>query len=121
MEMQKNIADTLYRVKLKRNLSLTEFAKELGISRSSLQEYIAGRDDLRLSTIEFLAQGLEMDPIELISGEDSLPDSSSRPSSIQMLAEHLQQFRATSTEVNILVQELIRLAENCPIRRGLHR
>lgn len=114
MESWTTMANILSEVKLKRSLSLTDFAKELGISRSSLQEYIHGRGDPRLSTVESLAQRLEINPAALISGEEP---ANSLPSAAEILADHMQQFHAVSTEIDGLLQVLIRLAEHCPARR----
>lgn len=114
--MQENIASTLLKTKLERKLSLTEFAAELGISRSSLQEYISGRGDLRLSTIELLALRLEIDPITLIWGEEP-PAEGNQPLSVEALAEHLRQYTELSAEISKLLQAIIQMVEKGPAKR----
>ena len=48
--------------------SMSEFAEELEISRSTLQEYLSGTGNPRLSTVEHLAKKLQINPIFLVSG-----------------------------------------------------
>lgn len=43
-----------------RQLSLTEFSKELGIGKSSLQAYLNGQQNMRSDTIELIAEKLEI-------------------------------------------------------------
>ena len=50
-----------------RQLSLTEFSKELGIGKSSLQAYLNGQQNMRSDTIELIAEKLEITPAELVS------------------------------------------------------
>ena len=68
MEIQKNISATMKR-KLREYRNQTEFAQELGIGHTTLQNLLAERCNPSADTIELLAKGLEMTPAQLISGE----------------------------------------------------
>ena len=68
MGIQKKIAEVMQMIKDERNLSLTEFAKELQISRSSLQEYLKGNANPRADTIDQIADRLSIDPVVFVSG-----------------------------------------------------
>lgn len=68
MQIQQNMATVIRVVKEARGESLAEFSAELEISRSSLQEYLSGRGNPNISTIEHLAEKLGVDPIFLLTG-----------------------------------------------------
>ena len=67
MDIQKNIAAAIRAAMEERQLSLTEFSKELGIGKSSLQAYLNGQQNMRSDTIELIAEKLEITPAELVS------------------------------------------------------
>lgn len=58
MKIQRNIASTLKMTMSQRNISLAEFAEELGIARSSLQEYLKEDANPRADTIQLLSEKL---------------------------------------------------------------
>lgn len=68
MEIQKNMSVVMQAIKRERNKSLVDFAEELEVASSSLQEYLTGRGNPRMTTIEHLAQKLNVDVTFLISG-----------------------------------------------------
>lgn len=68
MEVQKNMATIIRALKQQRGLSLTEFADELEISRSALQEYLSGTGNPTLTTVEHLAHKLGIPLAALVSG-----------------------------------------------------
>lgn len=68
MDMLENIAATIRTVMKKKHMSLSEFADELGISRSSLHNYITARGNPSVATIEHLAQGLGVSSAALTAG-----------------------------------------------------
>lgn len=73
MSLQKNLSDSMTAIHANRRQTLTAFAKELGISRSSLQEILKGNGNPRIDTIEQIASQLRIDPLELLaSSEDQL-------------------------------------------------
>ncbi len=73
MSLQKNLSDSLNAIHASRKQTLTAFAEELGISRSSLQEILKGNGNPRIDTIEQIAKQLHVDPLELLaSSEDDL-------------------------------------------------
>ena len=73
MSLQKNLSDSLNAIHTSRHQTLTAFAEELGISRSSLQEILKGNGNPRIDTIEQIAKQLHVDPLELLSSsEDEL-------------------------------------------------
>ncbi len=66
MEIQKNMADILCAAKNRRGKSLTEFAEELEISRSHLQELLKQSGNPRIETVEHIADMLGVDVSVLI-------------------------------------------------------
>ena len=56
MEIQENMAAVIHALKEKRGQSLTELSEDLEISRSALQEYLAGNGNPTLATVEHLAE-----------------------------------------------------------------
>ncbi len=52
----------------KRNKSLTEFSEELGISRTALYEYLRGRGNPSVETLEHIAEKLSVSPAVLMTG-----------------------------------------------------
>lgn len=69
MNIQKNVAATLKMFQTQKKLSLTEFADRIGIGKSSLQEYIAGKRNLRSDTLELIADRLHIPVASLVSGK----------------------------------------------------
>ena len=67
MSLQKNLSNVMNAIRRSRDQSLTMFAKELDISRSSLQEILNGTGNPRMDTIEHIAKRLNMDPLILLS------------------------------------------------------
>lgn len=68
MEIQENMAAVIYALKEKRGQSLTELSEDLEISRSALQEYLAGNGNPTLATVEHLAERLGIPSVALVSG-----------------------------------------------------
>ncbi len=71
MALQKNLADSMAAIRTERKKSLSEFAEELSISRSSLQDILKGKGNPTLSTVELIARQLEVDPLLLLSCSES--------------------------------------------------
>lgn len=75
MEIQKNMAAVMRALKRESGKSTVDFAEELEISKSTLQDYLSGRGNPCVETIEHLAKKLHVDVSFLISGafsEDQL-------------------------------------------------
>ena len=68
MEIQENMAAVIHALKEKRGQSLTELSEDLEISRSALQEYLAGNGNPTLATVEHLAERLGIPSVALVSG-----------------------------------------------------
>ena len=68
MEIQKNLSQVIRAYQHASRKSLKEFADELDISRSSLQEYLAGTGNPSAATIDHLAKKLDVDVTFLVSG-----------------------------------------------------
>ena len=68
MGIQKNISATMKR-KLRGYRNQEEFAEDLGIGHTTLQNILTGRGNPSADTIELLATGLKMTPAQLVSGE----------------------------------------------------
>lgn len=68
VDIQQNIAAFLSAYKRQKGISAAEFAEELELSRSVLQDYLAGRCNPRADTIEHIAKKLNVSPAALVSG-----------------------------------------------------
>lgn len=68
MEIQKKISATLKK-KLKQYRNQSEFAQELGIGHTTLQNLLSGRGNPNADTIELVSKGLKISPAQLVSGE----------------------------------------------------
>jgi len=51
-----------------KDMSMSELSKELGIPVSSLQCYMKGTSDLRVTTLELLAEKMHIPLMEMVSG-----------------------------------------------------
>ncbi len=69
MAICKNLAQHLNEIRKERQLTISEFSEELGISRSSLQALLNGTGNPRADTIEYLAHQLHADTIWLLSAQ----------------------------------------------------
>lgn len=67
MSIMKRISIVLHWYKEVNNLSMSEFAKELGIAVSSLQGYMDGTANPRADTIELLAKKMNVPLMEMVS------------------------------------------------------
>ena len=124
MEISKNMADVLLKIKEERDLSLTDFAEQLGISRSALQEYTSGTGVPRLSTVVILAQKLGMEPADLLAGtilQETLDTEEQQAVVKQLLAEYAQQSTTVLEGLHTLLALLAESAENCPNRQSSGR
>ena len=72
MEIKKNVSAKLKEVMRERELSTEEFSKELGIARSSLQNYLKEDVEIRSDTMELLAEKLHCSLQELIGGSEGV-------------------------------------------------
>ncbi len=68
MGMQQNVARMMREFKEQRQVSLEEFSKELEISRSTLQDYLSGKGNPSVRTLDHIARKLDVDPLILVSG-----------------------------------------------------
>lgn len=71
MGIQRNMAAVMRAYKEQQGLSLAEFSAALEISRSALQEYLAGTGNPNLSTIEHMAEKMGISPLLLVAGDYS--------------------------------------------------
>lgn len=69
MGVRENLRNSLLIYKKLNNLSTSELAEQLDISRSALQDYLAGRSNPRMDTLVHIANKLGIDPAVLISDE----------------------------------------------------
>ena len=69
MNLNKNLAAVLNIIKSKHQKSMTEFSEDLEISRSALQEYLSGAGNPNLTTVEHIAQKLNVSPYFLLLGD----------------------------------------------------
>lgn len=102
MKIQKNIAATLKNAMAERDLTLVEFAEEIGIARTSLQGYLKEKSNPRADTIELLSERLNISPSMLISGPDAelpVPEDVSENEIHPLLVPLLQQYRSVLVEI----------------------
>ena len=102
MNIQKNIAATLKAAMAERDLTLLEFAEEIGIARTSLQGYLKEESNPRADTIELLSERLNMSPSALISGPDAClpgPELAHEAQIHPLLLPLLQQCRCVTAEI----------------------
>lgn len=75
MPAEQKISDTighrLERVRRMEGVSQGEFCKELGISRTSLQNYVRGDRDIPISVLATLLEMYAVDPIWMMYGDES--------------------------------------------------
>ena len=68
MNLNENLALAMRAIMKARHMSLTEFAKELDVSRAALHDYIKARGNPSAATIEHIAQKLDVSPASLMTG-----------------------------------------------------
>lgn len=64
--LQKNLSVMMNVIRRSRNLSITQFSEELGLSRSYTQALLNGRGNPRMDTIEHIASRLQISPLLLL-------------------------------------------------------
>jgi len=64
----RNVSIAMREYKELMHMSMSELSKELGIPVSSLQCYLKGTSDLRATTIELLAEKMNVPLMEMVSG-----------------------------------------------------
>ena len=107
MDIQKNIAAAMRAAMEESQLSLTEFSKELGIGKSSLQAYLNGQQNMRSDTIELIAKKLEITPAELVSypAEQQPPSENLHP----LLEPIEKEFQAVNKFLTVISDRLYKL------------
>ncbi len=104
MKIQRNIANAMRAAKESSGKSLTEFADELEISRSTLQGYLSGTGNPSIVTVEHISQKLGIGVAPLVSGTFSVKQvdiliellkilgilRNKSPEQCRCFAEHLQ-------------------------------
>ena len=68
LDIQQNIAMMLSAYKRREKYTIVELSEDLEISRSVLQDYLAGNCNPRADTIEHIANKLNISPAALVSG-----------------------------------------------------
>lgn len=66
MSLSNNLSKNLNTIRENRNLSITDFADELCIARSSLQNILKGDCNLRMDTVNQISSQLNVDPLTLL-------------------------------------------------------
>lgn len=66
MSLQQNLSNFMNTIRLSRNQSITEFAEEIGVSRSEMQHILKGTYNPRIDTLKYIAKNLDVDPATLI-------------------------------------------------------
>lgn len=68
MSLQENMAASIRAIMKSQNKSLSEFSDELGISRNALYDYLKGKGNPNIATLEHMAQNLGINPACLVLG-----------------------------------------------------
>lgn len=68
MGLNETIAATIRAVMKQRRKSLSAFSEEIGISKTSLHNYIHGRGNPSVATLEHIAEKLGVSPAALMTG-----------------------------------------------------
>ncbi|MFQ8602963.1 MAG: helix-turn-helix domain-containing protein [Anaerovoracaceae bacterium] len=66
MTLQRNLSNFMNAIRSSRKQSITEFAEEIGISRSEMQQILKGTCNLRIDTVKYIADKLNVDPLILL-------------------------------------------------------
>lgn len=69
MGLNENIAATIRTVMKRQNKSLAAFSDEIGISKTALHDYVRGRGNPSVSTLEHIAENLGVSPAALMTGQ----------------------------------------------------
>lgn len=69
MSIQENMADLLCAKRKLSGQSINEWAEELGIAPSTLQEYMKGNGNPTVKMVEHLGEKIGVDPIVLLTGD----------------------------------------------------
>lgn len=94
MSISTNLAENLKAIRTAKKKSLTDFAEELCISRSSLQTILNGDSNLQISTLNQIASCLQTDSLTLIQN----PYTSDQLSNATLLLDVLEAYRQLSEE-----------------------
>ena len=64
--LQQNLSNFMNAIRSSRKQSITEFANQIGISRSEMQQILKGSCNLRIDTVKYIADNLKIDPALLL-------------------------------------------------------
>ena len=112
MNIQKNIAATLKSAMQEKNMTLVEFAEEIGIAKSTLQGYLKENANPRADTIELLSERLNISPTRLIADSEEIERCIELPQTAEihpLLTPLLELCRGISEEVSRLSAALTEL------------
>ena len=68
MPINENLAKSIQRYKLERDLSIAELAEELGVAKSILESYLRGTGNPRADTLELLSERSGIPLSALVTG-----------------------------------------------------
>lgn len=102
MSLSRNLANNLHAIKASRKLSLTDFAEELCISRSCLQDALKGDHNVHMATIQQMADALGISSAALLQN----PYSQNQLSHAVLLLEALASFQRLPQEDRVTAAEL---------------
>ena len=109
MQLQKNLAIALGKIRAQKNQSVTSFSELLGIARSSLQMLLKGRGNPRLDTVEYIAEKLQVSPSVLLSGGDSREPTLALEYLLQTIESVSRLPMERQRQIAALLQELVSL------------
>lgn len=77
MGISRNLAESIRRYKLERQLTTVELAEELHLAVSTTQEYLNGSGNPRADTLELLAGRMGLPVAELVTGSPGWEEAGS--------------------------------------------
>lgn len=66
MFLQQNLSNYMNALRSSKKQSITEFSEEIGISRSAMQDILKGSCNLRMDTVQYIADRLDVNPSDLL-------------------------------------------------------
>lgn len=103
MGLQKNWSNCMRLVKKLRNASAAELSADLQMSRSVVQDYMKGKGNPTLSSVDHIAEKLGIDPVLMISGIEN-PEKNYVA---WLLLETIKEFMKLSEEERVHGAELL--------------
>lgn len=111
MSLSDNFSNNLLYLRKIHNHTLTQFADEISISRSHLQNVLKGFCNPTLDTVEQVAEGLRIDPILLLSASCRVEPAQMSPQFLQSVLEMKSHLQAIIQILDAMLPEELKIQE----------